>query len=190
MTASDVSGRRRIWITGVGVITAVGIGRDAFWDGLRAGRSPVRAISRFDASAFRSRVAAEVNEFDPLDHMDAQAARRLDRFSQFGLAAGREAMRDAGLRPGSEGHSRPEQIGIYLGSALGGLAFAEAQHERYLARGIRSVAPTLALAVFGYAARRLAARSDVRETMSDVMGDLIPATRAIDPRFLAALLRP
>jgi len=152
MTASDDSGRRRIWITGVGVITAVGIGRDAFWDGVRAGRSPVRAISRFDASAFRSRVAAEVNEFDPLDHMDAQAARRLDRFSQFGLAAGREAMRDAGLRPGSAGHSRPEQIGIYLGSALGGIAFAEEQHERYLARGIRSVAPTLALAVFGGAA--------------------------------------
>ncbi len=144
--------RRRVWVTGIGVITPIGIGRDAFWEGVRAARSPVRRIDRFDPSSFRSQVAAQV-DFDPLDHMDGQTARRLDRFSQFGLAAGRQALADAGLRPGSgAGQTSPERVGIYLGSALGGIAFAEEQHERYLERGIRSVAPTLALAVFGGAA--------------------------------------
>jgi 3-oxoacyl-[acyl-carrier-protein] synthase II len=144
--------RRRVWITGLGLLTPIGTGRDAFWAGVQAARSPVRVIDRFDPSPFRSQVAAQVDDFDPLDHMDAQTARRLDRFSQFGLAAGRQAMADAGLRPGDPGHPERERVGIYLGSALGGIAFAETQHERYLERGIRAVSPTLALAVFGGAA--------------------------------------
>ncbi len=148
----DVDAPRAAWVTGVGVISAVGIGLPAFRAGLRAARSPVKRIDRFDPSAFRSQVAAQVDDFEPLDHMDARAARALDRFSQFGLAAGRMAMADAGLLPGVGGAAEPERIGIYLGSALGGIAFAEAQHERYLERGLRSVSPTLALAVFGGAA--------------------------------------
>jgi 3-oxoacyl-[acyl-carrier-protein] synthase II len=97
-------------------------------------------------------VAAQVDEFDPLAHLDPKTARQLDRFSQFALVTGRLAIDDARLGPGSAGGAHPDRIGIYLGSALGGIAFAEAQHERYLERGIRSVAPTLALAVFGGAA--------------------------------------
>jgi 3-oxoacyl-[acyl-carrier-protein] synthase II len=143
---------RTAWITGIGLITPVGTGREAFWAGVRAARSPVRRIERFDPTPFRSQVAAEVADFDPLDHLDAQAARRLDRFSQFGLVAGRQAMADAGLRPGEPGAADPERCGIYLGSALAGIAFAEEQHARYLGRGLRSVSPTLALAVFGGAA--------------------------------------
>lgn len=143
---------RRVWITGLGIVSAVGVGRDAYWAGVRAGRSPVRRIDRFEPSPFRSQVAAQVDGFDPLDHMDARTARALDRFSQFGLAAGRMAMEDAGLVPRAEGAASPERIGIYLGSALGGIAFAETQHEKYLERGIKAVSPTLALAVFGGAA--------------------------------------
>jgi 3-oxoacyl-[acyl-carrier-protein] synthase II len=144
--------RRRVLITGLGIVTATGIGLDAFRAGLLAARSPVRRIDRFDPSPFRSQVAAQVDDFDPLDHMDARTARQLDRFSQFGLAAGQLALADAGLSPGREGCAAPERIGIYLGSALGGIAFAESQHERYLERGIKAVSPTLALAVFGGAA--------------------------------------
>jgi 3-oxoacyl-[acyl-carrier-protein] synthase II len=147
-----VSDRRRVWITGIGVITAIGTGRDAFRAGLRAGRSPVKRIDRFDASPFRSQVAAQVDDFDPLAWMPPKTARQLDRFSQFGLVAGRLALDDAGLVPGSPSHPSPDRIGIYLGSALGGIAYAEEQHERYLDKGIRQVAPNLALAVFGGAA--------------------------------------
>ncbi|MGH2462924.1 MAG: beta-ketoacyl-[acyl-carrier-protein] synthase family protein [Candidatus Limnocylindria bacterium] len=144
--------RRRVWITGLGVVTAAGIGLDGFRAGLRRAVSPIRAIDRFDASAFRSRVAAQVDDFDPAAHMDARSVRGLDRFSQFAVASGRMAMNDAQLTPGERHHPAPERVGIYLGSALGGVAFAEEQHERYMERGIRSVAPTLALAVFGGAA--------------------------------------
>jgi 3-oxoacyl-[acyl-carrier-protein] synthase II len=143
--------RRRIWITGIGAVTPIGTGRDALWAGVQAARSPVRRIDRFDPSPFRSQVAAQVDDFDPLDHMDPRTARQLDRFSQFALAAGRQALEDAGLQPGSATVDR-DRFGVYLGSALGGIAYAEGQHERFMERGIRSVAPNLALAVFGGAA--------------------------------------
>jgi 3-oxoacyl-[acyl-carrier-protein] synthase II len=128
------------------------MGLTAFREGLRAARSPVRRIDRFDPSAFRSQVAAQMDDFEPLDFMDARTARQVDRFSQFALAAGRLALEDARLVPGRDGSADRERIGIYLGSALGGIAYAETQHERYMTRGIRSVAPNLALAVFGGAA--------------------------------------
>ena len=147
-----MSERRRVWITGIGIVCAIGTGVDAFRAGLRAGRSPIRRIDRFDPGPFRSQVAAQVDDFDPLAWMPPKTARQLDRFSQFGLVAGRLAFEDAGLSPGADGAADPERIGIYLGSALGGIAYAEEQHERYLERGIRSVAPNLALAVFGGAA--------------------------------------
>jgi 3-oxoacyl-[acyl-carrier-protein] synthase II len=144
--------RRRVWITGIGVITAIGTGRDAFRAGLRAGCSPVKRIDRFDPSPFRSQVAAQVDDFDPLAWMPPKTARQLDRFSQFGLVAGRLALEDAAFEPGANGAAAPERTGIYLGSALGGIAYAEGQHERYLERGIKAVSPNLALAVFGGAA--------------------------------------
>jgi 3-oxoacyl-[acyl-carrier-protein] synthase II len=144
--------RRRVAITGIGVMTAIGTGVTAFRAGLRDARSPVTRIDRFDPSPFRSQVAAQVDDFDPLAHLDPKTARQLDRFSQFGMVTGRLALDDARLAPGRAGGAAADRIGIYLGSALGGIAFAEAQHERYLERGIRAVAPTLALAVFGGAA--------------------------------------
>jgi 3-oxoacyl-[acyl-carrier-protein] synthase II len=147
-----MTSRRSVWITGLGLVTPIGTGRDAFRAGVRAGRSPVRRIDRFDPAPFRSQVAAQVDDFDPLAHMDPKTARQLDRFSQFGLVAGRLALEDARLTPGEGGAAARERIGIYLGSALGGIAYAEIQHERFIERGIKSVAPNLALAVFGGAA--------------------------------------
>jgi 3-oxoacyl-[acyl-carrier-protein] synthase II len=144
--------RRRVWITGVGPITAIGTGRDAFRAGLRAGCSPIKRIDRFDPSPFRSQVAAQIDDFDPLAWMPPKTARQLDRFSQFGLVAGQLALEDAGMRPGEAGAPGQDRIGIFLGSALGGIAYAESQHEKYLERGIKAVAPNLALAVFGGAA--------------------------------------
>jgi 3-oxoacyl-[acyl-carrier-protein] synthase II len=147
-----MSSRRRVWITGIGIVTPIGTGVESFRAGMRAGRSPVRRIDRFDASPFRSQVAAQVDDFDPLAWMPAKTARQLDRFSQFGMVAGRLALDDANLTPGANGGASADRIGIYLGSALGGIAYAESQHERYLQKGIRQVAPNLALAVFGGAA--------------------------------------
>jgi len=142
----------RVFVTGIGILTAAGTGVDAFRAGLRAARSPIKRIDRFDPSQFRSQVAAQVDDFDALAWMPPKTARQLDRFSQFGLVTGTLALDDARLRPGEGGAAAPERIGIYLGSALGGIAYAEEQHERYMEKGIRQVAPNLALAVFGGAA--------------------------------------
>jgi 3-oxoacyl-[acyl-carrier-protein] synthase II len=144
--------RQRVWITGIGVVTPIGTGLAGFRDGLRAARSPVKRIDRFDPSPVRSQVAAQVDDFDPLAWMPPKTARQLDRFSQFGLVTGQLALEDAAMQPGEGGAASPERIGIYLGSALGGIAYAEEQHERYMEKGIRQVAPNLALAVFGGAA--------------------------------------
>jgi 3-oxoacyl-[acyl-carrier-protein] synthase II len=175
-----VTERRRVWITGVGPITPIGIGRDAFWQGVRASRSHVSRIDRFDPSGFRSQVAAQIDDFEPLDHLDARTARQLDRFSQFGLVAGRLALDDAGLQPGASGSAERERIGVYLGSALGGIAYAEVQHERFLERGIRGVAPNLALAVFGGAApANLGIALDVRGPILSTANSCASGTVAI-----------
>ena len=181
-----MSGRRRVWITGLGMITPVGTGRVAFWEGVRAAKSPVRRIDRFDPSPFRSQVAAQVDDFDPLDHMPPKTARQLERFSQFGLTAGQLALEDAGLTPGAAGSASRERIGIYLGSALGGIAYAEAQHERYLAGGIRTVAPNLALAVFGGAApANLGIALDVRGPILSTANSCASGAVALGEAFRA-----
>ena len=136
---------RRVAITGIGPITAIGNGADGLWDGVRRGTSAVRRISRFDPSPFACQVAAEV-EFEPLDFMDPRKARRLDRFSQLGLACSMMALADAGMTPAE---AAAAGMGIYTGSALGGVAYAEDQHAVYLQQGIRAVSPLLALSVFG-----------------------------------------
>lgn len=137
---------RRVVITGIGAITPIGVGRDGLWDGLLAGRSAVRRMTRFDPSPFRSHLAAEIDGFDPLDHMEARTARRIDRFSQFGVAAAGMAVIDAG--PGWRPDD-PSMAGVSIGSALGGLAFAEEQHETFMQAGPRGVSAMLATAVYG-----------------------------------------
>ncbi len=137
--------RRRVVVTGIGAITPMGHGSPGLLAGMRAPRSGVGRITRFDASGFSSQVAAEVSDFDPLQYMETKRARRLDRFAQFSVAAARLAVQDAALRLEDEDRDR---IGIFVGAALGGGAFAEEQHEIYLREGIRRIRPTLALAVF------------------------------------------
>jgi 3-oxoacyl-[acyl-carrier-protein] synthase II len=137
--------RRRVAITGLGPITPIGNGVDGLWDGVRRGVSAVREITRFDAAGFSSRVAAETT-FEPLDFMTPKNARRLDRFSQMALASAQMALADAGLGAAA---AAATGMGIYTGSALGGIAFAEDQHVVFMERGIRAVAPMLALSVFG-----------------------------------------
>ena len=92
---------RRVAVTGIGAVTPVGLGADGLWAGVLANRSAARAIDRFDASPFPSRIAAHVDGFVPADHLDAKRARRLDRFSQLSVAAARMAVEDAGLTDGA-----------------------------------------------------------------------------------------
>jgi len=137
---------RRVVITGVGAVSPIGIQKEDIWQAVLEGRQGVRSITRFDASSFSSRIAAEVVDYDAHDYLDAKRARRLDRFSQFGLTAARLAANDARLDMAKE---ERERVGVFVGSALGGIAYAEEQHVDFVSAGIRRVSPMLALAVFG-----------------------------------------
>jgi len=137
---------RRVAITGIGPITAVGTGVDSFWDGLRRERSPIRRVSRFDPSAWRSQIAAQVDDFEPTRYLESKAIRRLDRFGQFSISSVRLALEDAALRPAS---LDPDRVAVQMGSALGGIAYAEEQMNNLIAGGLRAVDPRVALTTFG-----------------------------------------
>lgn len=138
--------RRRVAITGVGAITPIGIGESSLWEGLQAQRSAVRSLTRFDPSIFRSHMAAEVNDFVPTDHLEQKRAKRLDRFGQFSVVAARLALESSGIDLGTENR---ERVGAMMGTALGGIGYAEEQLGNFLGGGLRAVDPLLALAVFG-----------------------------------------
>jgi 3-oxoacyl-[acyl-carrier-protein] synthase II len=143
------NGRRRVVVTGIGAVTPIGLTASGIWDGLHRQRSAVRTIDRFDPEAFRSRNAAQVEDFAPADFMERKRAKRLDRFGHFSVAAARMALEDSRIALGSEDR---ERIGAMMGTALGGIGHAESQCAVYLRDGLRAVDPGLALMVFGGAA--------------------------------------
>ena len=148
MNGSRPRAEHRVAVTGLGVVTPLGIGIEAFWRGVLSERVAVAPITRFDAGGYRSRIAAQIDDFEPTDFLTSKRLRWTERFSQLAVAAARLAFDDAGYRP-----SRVrDDFGVYLGSALGGLAYADEQHDVFRARGIEAVKPLLAISVFGGAA--------------------------------------
>jgi 3-oxoacyl-[acyl-carrier-protein] synthase II len=141
--------QRRVVITGIGAVTPIGHGRDGLWQGVLRGQSAVRRVSAFDVSAYRCQVAAEVRDFDPTPHLDRKQLKRLDRYSQFAVCTAKMAVADARLQLAEEPH---DQVGVCIGSALGGMTAAEEQHGEFVARGLGAVSPMLAVTVFGAAA--------------------------------------
>jgi 3-oxoacyl-[acyl-carrier-protein] synthase II len=137
-------------ITGIGALTPIGCGVEGLWSGVRCGVSAVRRISRFDASSLRACLAAEIDDaemdVEVTPRLAPRRARRLDRYSRFAILASLQALEDAGLKPST---ACVHDAGCYIGSALGGVAFAELQHDAYLQRGIGAVEPGLAQSVFG-----------------------------------------
>src|SRR5215211_8788595 len=138
---------RRAVITGIGPITCIGIGRDAFWRGLRAQKSGIRKISSFDTKPFHAHCAGEIPDWLPDAHFPPHRLKRLDRFAQFAVASARMALEDAGIAWSRE--EPQHRVGVSFGTALGGVSNAEDQHAHFLKKGTRGVNPTLALQVFG-----------------------------------------
>ncbi len=136
---------RRVVVTGIGVVTPLGIGKAAFWNGVVSARVAVKAIDRFDTTGYRSRLAAQIDDFDPADFLSERRRRWTDRFSQLAVAAARLALDDAGFTVSGE----RGDIGVYIGSALGGVAYADEQHDAFRAKGLDGVRPLLAISVFG-----------------------------------------
>ena len=123
-------------ITGIGVVTPIGTGTDAFWDALVAGRSGAGPIEAFDASDYATRIACQVRDFDPARYMDPRAAARCDRFAQLAIAAGMLAWDDAGLDDSVD----RTRAGVVVGSGIGGLYTIEEQHDQ-LRTAPRRVSP-------------------------------------------------
>ena len=141
MTESPTSGRGRALITGAGAVTPLGTGVENFWDAALHGKSGIGPITLFDASPFPSRIAGECTDFDPTDFMSKKQARRMDRFAQFGVAAGLEAAESAGV--GDVIRETPERVAIVLGTGIGGLSTWEREYKVLAERGPGRVSPFL-----------------------------------------------
>ncbi len=129
---------KRVVVTGLGIVSPLGIGVDTFWANLTAGVSGVGRITRFDPEGYTTQIAAEVKNFDPADYFEKKEARRLDRFTQFALVATREALADAGLQLEKADRDR---VGVILGTGIGGIETLEEQHKILLNRGPDRVSP-------------------------------------------------
>ena len=129
---------RRVAVTGVGLVSSLGIGTDANWEALLAGRSGIRTITRFDASAYASRIAGEVPGFDPLQFLTKKDVRKMDVFIQYAMAASEFALQDAGL-PTNGGLG--VETGVFIASGIGGFSTIEREHKALLNGGPRKISP-------------------------------------------------
>jgi 3-oxoacyl-[acyl-carrier-protein] synthase II len=129
---------RRVAVTGIGLVSALGIGTDANWEGLCAGRSGIGPITRFDASAFTTRIAGEVKNFDPLQYIEKKDVKKMDIFIQFAIAAADGAMKDSGFKITPENDYR---VGVLIASGIGGFTTIEKEHKAFLEGGPRKISP-------------------------------------------------
>ncbi|MFB5759765.1 beta-ketoacyl-ACP synthase II [Paenibacillus medicaginis] len=131
--------KQRVVITGMGVVTALGQDLNTLWDNLMAGKSGVSNVDAFDVSDYPTKIAASVKDFNPEDYMDRKDARKMDRFVQFAVAAGKMAMKDSGIEIGT--NAEAERVGVSIGSGIGGLGTWEDQHNTLLEKGPKRVSP-------------------------------------------------
>jgi len=136
--------KRRVVITGMGVVAPNGIGIDNFWDSLVHGRSGVRKITHFDASTYPSQIAAEVPDFEPTNYMDHRSTKRLGRFAQFALAASQMAVEDSFIEFNQED---PYRMGVFIGTAIGGGDVSETQHNIFMEKGLKRISPYAAVSI-------------------------------------------
>ncbi len=130
--------RRRVVITGVGVVSPLGLDAPSTWSALVAGKSGIGPITKFDPSAFSCRIGGEVRGFDPANYIDRKEVKKMDSFIQFAIAASKEAVTDSGLRIDAD---NAERVGVYIGSGIGGMPLFEETHKALLDKGPRKISP-------------------------------------------------
>lgn len=131
---------RRVVVTGMGAITPIGLNVEEFWDGIKKGKTGFCEITKFDTSDFKNKVAAEVKDFDGKKYMDVKSARRMELFSQYAVAAAKEALQDAGIDMEKED---PYRVGCAVGSGIGSLQSMEKEHKKLLEKGPSRINPLL-----------------------------------------------
>lgn len=173
--------KRRVVVTGLGAITPIGNSVAGFWDGIRKGKVGIGEITKFDITDYKVKLAAEVKDFVPGDHMDKKAARRMEAFSQYAVAAAREAYEDSGLEIEKED---PFRAGVMIGSGIGSLQVAEQSYEKILTKGPARVNPLMVpLMISNMAAGNVSIQLGFRGKCSNVVTACATGTNCIGDAF-------
>ena len=173
--------RTRVVITGIGVVSPIGITADVFWKSCLEGRTGIDRVSFFDPSGFGSQIAGEVRDFDPERYMERVEARKLDRFTQMAVAASDEAFASAGL---DKAKGAPERMGVLIGSGIGGIGTFEDQHKRLLERGPSRVSPFFVpMMIIDMAAGIVSMRLNLKAPNFGIVSACASGTHAIGEAF-------
>lgn len=175
--------KRRVVVTGLGAVTPIGNNVDDFWTGVRAGKIGIAPITRFDASEYKARLAAEVKDFHAKERMDARAARRMELFSQYAVAAALEAKEDADLDIEREDAFR---VGVTIGSGVGSLATVEQAYEKIIEKGPGRVSPMMIpMMISNMAAGNVSMQLGARGKCTNVVTACASGTHCIGDAFRA-----
>lgn len=176
--------QRRVVISGLGVISPIGLEKKEFWDNLLQGKSGIGPIERFDSSALATRIAAEVKDFQAQDYIARKDARRMDRFVQFACAAAQMAVEDSNLKPVL--NRIKDRTGVIIGSGVGGIGTFEEQHNRMLDRGVGAISPFfIPMMISNMAAGQVAIMLGATGPNSCTVTACASATHAIGDAFRA-----
>ena len=175
--------KRRVVVTGVGAVTPIGNTVDEFWTGVRTGKTGIGPITRFDAEGYKAQLAAEVKDFNARERMDAKAARRMELFSQYAVAAALEAKEDAAIDMEQEDVFR---VGVMIGSGVGSLATVELAHEKIVEKGPGRVSPMMIpLMISNMAAGNVSIQLGARGKCTNVVTACASGTHCIGDAFRA-----
>ena len=175
--------KKRVVITGMGAITPVGNSVTEFWDSIRAGRVGIGPITKFDTSEYKVKIAAEVKDFQAKDHMDFKAAKRMEPFSQYAVAAAKEAFADAGIDMEKED---PFRVGVMVGSGIGSLQVVEREYTKIMEKGPSRVNPLMVpLMISNMAAGNVSIQLGARGKCTNVVTACASGTNSIGDAFRA-----
>lgn len=175
--------KRRVVVTGLGAVTPIGNTVSEFWQGIREGRVGIGEITRFDTESFKVKLAAEVKDFDAAERMDPKAAKRMERFSQYAVAAAREAFADADLHLEEED---PFRAGVIVGSGIGSLETVESEYAKILKGNVKRVAPLMVpKMISNMAAGNISIQLGLRGKCTNVVTACASGTHCIGDAFRA-----
>ncbi len=175
--------KKRVVVTGLGAVTPIGNTVEEFWQGIRRGEVGIGPITKFDTSDYKVKLAAEVKGFSPKERMDFKAAKRMETFSQYAVAAAKEAFEDAGLNMEEE---NPYRAGVIIGSGIGSLQTVESNYEKILTKGPSRVNPLMVpLMISNMAAGNVSIQLGFQGKCTNVVTACASGTHCIGDAFRA-----
>ena len=181
LSSEKRTAERRVVITGIGLVSPLGVGTQTNWDNLLQGKSGVSRISRFDVSDYTSKIAGQVSDFDPLDFLDKKEIRKMDLFIQFAFAAAEMAVKDSGVDSAS---LKGDRTGVYIGSGIGGIGFIEDTHRTLIEKGPGRVTPFfLVSSIINEASGQISIKYEAKGPNSATATACTTSTHAIGDSF-------